>query len=98
MRRITYEWHGSGRGPLRGDRLRSTRSTYYVLHSRTIRRRDPEACPKFALCIENVDELPTSLRGALLRSAIRRDASILFHLRWDSRRKKTVTFEELMRR
>ena len=83
--------------PRRGDRLRSSKTTYFVLHARQVKRRDPKACPRAMMKVAKLEELEESTRAALIRSAIRgHDASILFNFRWHPREKKRKSFEQLM--
>ena len=87
-----------GPAPRRGDRIRSARTTYYVLTSRMVKRRDPNAHPRCMMRVLRVEDCPSELSGALIRSAIRgRGASLLFHFRWYPRGKKRKSFEEYLR-
>jgi hypothetical protein len=84
--------------PKRGDRLSSPKSLYYVLSARPIRRRDPEAPARFKLWVVKADELEQATRFRLMWSAIRADGSSkLFEFTWYPRKKKRMTFEQLMK-
>lgn len=83
--------------PKRGDRLKSPKSLYYVIHARKVQRRDLAAPPRYKLWVVNAEELKQPTRLMLLRSAMRRDMSTLFHFTWYPRKKKRRSFEDLMR-
>lgn len=84
--------------PKRGDRLSSPKSLYYVLSARLVQRRDPLAPPRYKLWVVKADELEQAMRFRLMWSAIRADGSSkLFEFTWYPRKKKRVTFEQLMR-
>lgn len=86
-----------GQPPRRGDRLRSAKTTYYVLSARMVKRRDPEAPPRCLMKVARIDDLQQSTRQALIRSAIRgHQASLLFEFRWYPRGKKAKTFDEYL--
>jgi hypothetical protein len=89
--------HDGSDGPLRGDRLSSSKTLYWVLHSRKVKRRDPAACPRYQLFVVKADECEPELKGWLLRSAMRREGSRLFRFQWYPRKKKRKTFEQYMR-
>lgn len=84
--------------PKRGDRLQTSKSTYYVLHCRPIRQRDHHSGNRrFRIFIMNIDDLTLGTRAKLLTSAMRRGGSFLYAFKWYSRRKKKfASFEELM--
>jgi len=98
MSTITMDLNGGGPSPKRGDRLSSPRHTYYVLHARVVKRRDPNAAPRFKLFVAKLHELENSTRFQLLQSAIRRGGSHLFEFAFYPRKKKAVSFEQFMRR
>lgn len=87
-----------GLGPRRGDRLRSPKTLYYVLHSRKIKRRDPGACPRYQLLTVKDSEITERLRGMLNRSAARHGGPQRFDFTWYPREKKRMTFEQYMKR
>lgn len=74
--------------PRRGDRLTTTKTLYYVLAARVVKRRDPNAVVRAALTVAKADEMEPELRHALLRSAIRRGASLLYRFKFYPRTKK----------
>ena len=51
-----------------------------------------------SLGVITTDDIEPLLKGRLLASAMRRDASLLFSLKWYPRKKKAIPFEDLMRR
>lgn len=88
MSQITYDLSHDVRAPHRGDRLRSSLTTYYVIHSRQVQRRKPDAGRRFSLWVEKMDDIETELRQRLIGSALRRGGSLLFPLYWNPRSKK----------
>lgn len=90
-------YNADERAPRRGDRLRTTRTTYYVLAARMVKRKDPNACRRVQMNVRKMEELSESTRRALLRSAMRRGASLLYYFRWYPRHKKKITFEQYVR-
>lgn len=82
--------------PQRGDRMRTTKTLYYVLHSRLVKRRVEDAVPRAMLFVEKADDLEQETRNALLRSAVRRRGSYLYRFAWYPRKKKKMTFEQYM--
>jgi hypothetical protein len=90
-------FYADDRQPRRGDRLRTTRTTYYVLAARMVKRKDPNACRRVQMNVRNMDELSEETRKALLRSAMRRGSSQLYYFRWYPREKKKITFEQYVR-
>jgi hypothetical protein len=86
--------NGTQRFPRRGDRITTGRTLYWVMCSRLVKRRDPLARPRVSIGVITSIDIEESLKGRLLRSAMRRDASILFTIRWYPRKKKAVTFEQ----
>jgi hypothetical protein len=88
--------HGTKRFPQRGDRISTGKTLYWVLVSHRVKRKDPQARPRISLGVITSVDIEEGLKGRMLRSAIRRDASLLFTIRWYPRKKKTVTFEQLM--
>lgn len=94
---MTMDLLNGGLGPKRGDRLRSPKTTYYVLGSRKVNRRDPSAPPRYQLWVEKLRDIEPELRGRLLRSACRRGGSFMFEFTWYPRKKKSRTFEDYMR-
>lgn len=98
MNRIILDLSDDAPAPKRGDRLQYPKNTYYVLSSRPVKRRDPNAGSRFSLWVAKVDELEDATRGALLRSACRRGGSLLYQCRFYPRKKKGFEgFEALMR-
>jgi hypothetical protein len=87
-----------GPGPRRGDWLRSSKTLYYVLHSRKIKRRDPEAQPRYELLTIKDSEIDSRLRAMLNASAARRGGRQCFDFTWYPRTKKVRTFEQYMNR
>jgi hypothetical protein len=84
--------------PRRGDRLRSAKTTYFVIYAHVVKRRDPARCPRVTMKAIPMDELKQGTRTALIRSAIRgHGQSCLFEFRWYPRGKKAKTFEQYMR-
>jgi hypothetical protein len=83
--------------PKRGDRLASPKTLYFILSATRIKRRDPSAAPKYKLRVAKAQELEMTLRQKLMWSAIRRGGSVLIRFQWNSRKKKTRSFEDLMR-
>jgi hypothetical protein len=88
--------HGTERFPQRGDRITTGKTLYWVMRSHRVKRKDPNAHPRISLGVITSVDIEEELKGRLLRSAIRRDGSLLFTIRWYPRKKKTVTFEQLM--
>jgi hypothetical protein len=88
--------HDGSDGPRRGDRLRSPKTLYWVLHSRKVKRRDPAACPRYQLFVVKADECDAVVKSRLLNSALRRGSSRLFEFQWYPRKKKRKTFEQYM--
>jgi hypothetical protein len=93
--------------PVRGDRVSSGKSTYYVLHGRAMktrsgalfRKRIENGClfVRWKMAVIKFEDMPPGLNGRLLRSAIRRlDGSRLFEFRWYPRKRKAQTFEQYM--
>ena len=82
--------------PKRGDLLRSPGTTYYVLHSRRVKRKDPNAPPRYTMFTAKMQDLEPGLRARLLTSAMRRGGSYLFEFQWYPRTKKRMTFEQYM--
>lgn len=84
--------------PKRGDRLSSPKSLYYILSARIVQRRDSSAAPRYKLWVVRADDLKQETRFRLMWSAIRANgASTLFEFTWYPRKKKRMTFEDLMR-
>jgi hypothetical protein len=99
VRGLYIDFGGSGRTPLRGDRVSSGKSLYYVLHARKVRRRIQTNQERIQMCVIKRQDLPEGLSGRLIRSAIRgHGASYLFEFTWYPRKKKAQTFEQYMRR
>ena len=88
--------NGTQRFPQRGDRITSGKTLYWVLRSHRVKRKDPLAYPRISLGVITSADIEDGLKGRLLRSAIRRDASLLFQIHWYPRKKKTVTFEQYL--
>lgn len=89
MRKIWMDIH-DGLVPRRGDVLQSPKSTYYVLHSRRIKRRVQTAVPRFQLFVLREDEFDDEvLLAALGRTAKRRGGYQLIKFTWNSRNKKS---------
>ncbi len=95
---ITMDISGPERAPHRGDRLRSPGTLYYVLSAIAVERRDPIACRRYKLRVAKARDLDSKIRNMLLRSACRRDGSMLYEFAWHPRKKKHFTFEDYMRR
>ena len=87
---------GTERFPQRGDRITTGKTLYWVMRSRRVKRKDPLARPRISLGVITSPDIEERLKGRLLRSAMRRDMSLLFEIRWYPRKKKSVTFEQLM--
>ena len=87
---------GTERFPQRGDRITTGKTLYWVMRSRRVKRKDPLARPRISLGVITSVDIDEGLKGRMLRSAMRRDASLLFEIRWYPRKKKSVTFEQLM--
>jgi hypothetical protein len=86
-------------GPKRGDRLRSPKTLYWVIHSRRVKRRDLNAVPRYQMRVLTNDEIDKDFKGRLLRSALRRNSgSRLFTFEWYPRKKKSASFEQYIRR
>jgi hypothetical protein len=88
--------YGTVRFPQRGDRITTGKTLYWVLRSHRVKRKDQRAHPRISLGVITSVDIEEDFKGRLLRSAIRRDGSLLFTLRWYPREKKKVTFEQLM--
>jgi hypothetical protein len=88
--------HGAQRFPQRGDRITTGKTLYFVARSHHVKRKDPEARPRISLGVITSTDIEDGLKGRLLRSAMRRDASLLFEIRWYPRKRKAQTFEHLM--
>jgi hypothetical protein len=92
--------------PVRGDRVSSGKSTYYVLHGQAMKtrsgiflRKRPNGCEfiRWKMAVIKFEDMPPGLNGRLLRSAIRRlDGSRLFEFSWYPRKRKAQTFEQYM--
>lgn len=96
--KLTMDVYDNAPPPKRGDRLRSATRTYYVLHAREVKRRVETTIPRYSLFVANMEELEDATRGLLVKSAIRRGGSILYHFRFYSRKKtRALSFEQLMR-
>ena len=89
--------HGTQRFPQRGDRITTGKTLYWVLRSHRVKRKDLQARPRISLGVITSIDIEEPLKARLLHSALRRDASLLFEIRWYPRNKKTVSFEQLMR-
>lgn len=84
--------------PHRGDRMRTSKTLYYILSATPVKRRDPQAGPRYTITAVRAEELSSRVRSYLLRSAMRTpEGSRLIEFRWYPRKKKTTTFEQLMR-
>jgi hypothetical protein len=88
--------HGTQRFPERGDRITTGKTLYWVMRSHKVKRKDPLARPRISLGVITSVDIEGGLKARLLCSAMRRDASLLFEIRWYPRKKKSVTFEQLM--
>ncbi len=99
MARLTMDLiYVDEQAPKRGDRLRSPKTLYYVLHARKVQRRDPNAFRRYVLTVAKAEELERETRLRLIASAIRAGGSMLFEFQWHPRpKKKKTTFEQLMR-
>lgn len=96
--KITMDMLAGEAVPKRGDRLSSPKSLYYVLSARLIQRRDLQAPPRYKLWVAKADDLEQPTRFRLMWSAIRADGSSkLFEFTWYPRKKKRMTFEQLMK-
>lgn len=76
--------------PKRGDRLQTTRTTYWVLTVRQVKRRDAMARPRVVMRVLKSEDVEQELREALLRSAARRGGSMVFEFAWYPRKKRMV--------
>ena len=85
---------GDTRFPQRGDRITTGKTLYWVAMSRRVNRRDPSAPPRIIMGVITSEDIEPDIKAALLRSAMRRDASVLFTLRWYPREKKRISFEQ----
>lgn len=84
--------------PHRGDRMRTSKTLYYILSAVPVKRRGSSVDPRFKVTAVRAEELPSSIRNYLLRSAMRHaEGSRLIEFHWYPRKKKTTTFEQLMR-
>ena len=88
--------HATQRFPQRGDRITTGKTLYWVARSHRVKRKDAQAHPRISLGVITSVDIEDGLKGSLLRSAMRRDASLLFEIRWYPRKKKTVTFEQYL--
>lgn len=79
--------------------MSSGKSLYWVLHSRIVKRRTSTTIPRYQMRVIKNEDIPNPpiLKGKLLQSAMRRDASLLFEFSWYPRKRKAVTFEQYMR-
>lgn len=90
--------HGETTFPKRGDRLSSNSSFYYVLHARRVKRRDVNAPVRVQMAVMKFIDMAAGLSARLICSAIRnRGGSLLFEFTWNPRKKKSLSFEQLMR-
>jgi hypothetical protein len=85
-----------GEGPRRGDILASSRTQYWVLLSRRVKRHDAKALPRFQMRVIRAGDATEELKCKLFRSAMRRGGTLVFTFDWYKRSKKT--FEQHMRR
>lgn len=97
MSRMTMDVYDGSPPPKRGDRLKSPKTLYYVLHARKVKRKAPDAVPRYVMNVAKAEELEQLTRRRLISSACRRNGSIMYHFTWNPRTKKTLTFEQLMR-
>jgi len=89
MRKIWMDIH-DGVVPRRGDRLLSPKSVYHVLHVHRMKRRNPDAVPRFQLFVLRADEFDDEiLVQRLLQSANRRGGQQIIRFTWNSRNKKS---------
>ena len=99
MAKLPLDWNPDHPDqPRRGDVMQSPKQAYLVLSVRRTKRR-VEAGPRFLVIMlrEREMEAEPGLREALLRSAGRRGGSRVFPFHWYPRKKKSRTFEGLMR-
>jgi hypothetical protein len=87
---------GTQRFPQRGDRITTGKTLYWVLRSHRVKRKNPQARPRISLGVITSTDIDEGLKGRLLRSAIRRDASLLFEIHWYPRKRKAITFEQYL--
>ena len=88
--------HGTKRFPQRGDRITTGKTLYWIACSHRVKRKDPAAHPRISMGVITSIDIENELKSQLLRSAMRRGASLLFEIRWYPRKKKAVTFEQVM--
>lgn len=98
-RGLFIDINDGGEGPRRGDVLATTRSRYWVLHSRRVKRHDAAAKPRYQMRVIRSEDITDELRAKLFRSAMRRaGGTMIFTFGWYKREKKKRTFEQHMRR
>ena len=108
VRSLWIDFPPNAKFPVRGDRVSSGKSTYYVLHGVAMKRRNGvflrqrengDEFIRWKMAVIKLDDLPKGLNARLIRSAIRNHgSSLLFSFTWYPRKKKTQTFEQYMRR
>ena len=94
VRSIYMDFAPGSRTPRRGDRISSPKTLYWVMCAHQVKRKDPHARPRVSLGVITSTDIDEALNGKLLRSAIRRKASVLFTIRWYPRKRKVLTFEQ----
>lgn len=98
VRGLYIDFQHSGPYPMRGDRLFSGKTLYFVLSARQVNRRDPNANPRIQMQVIQQQDLPEGTEARLDRYAIRhRGKPLQFDFSWYPRKKKSVSFEQYMR-
>ena len=81
--------------PRRGDRIETSRTVYYVLYARRVRRRDPSALTRIQMNVIRAQDMPVGLRERLIQSALRgHQCSRSFPFFWYPRTKRRISFEQ----
>jgi hypothetical protein len=83
-----------GKQPERGDRLHFPKTTYVVLSSRKVKRRDPAAGPRYSILA--VEDLELRVRAPRLYEKLKTGANFGYECTWNPRKKKR-TLEQLIR-
>ncbi len=98
VRSLYMDCDGDGPVPRRGDRIVTSKTIYFVLYARRVRRRDPNASVRVQMNVMRVQDMSEGLDDRLLRSAARDHVqSMSFSFYWYRRGKKQKTFEQYMR-
>jgi len=95
--RLTMDWHNPDTAPKRGDLLEFPKSQYLVVGVKPVKRRDPNAGLRFTVLAVRLGELEQRTIDVFTRYADRNGGQIIWPCTWNPRKKKSRTFEELMR-